>query len=56
VATTALEALGWLSLSACELIVPYMDKLMPFIIVSIQDSTSVHRREVCIEITNHAAS
>lgn len=44
--TTALEALGWLSLSASDLMLPFMDRLIPFIITSIQDSTSVDRREV----------
>lgn len=45
-ATTALEALGELSTVASDLIVPYMDNLIPFIITSMQDSTSVCRREV----------
>lgn len=45
-ATTALEALGDLSLGASELMNPYMDKLIPFIITSMQDSMSVRRREV----------
>ncbi|CAN0553385.1 unnamed protein product, partial [Ectocarpus sp. 12 AP-2014] len=45
-ATAALEALGWLSLSASELMLPFMDKLIPFMITSIQDSSNVNGREV----------
>lgn len=45
-ATTALEALGELSRGASELMVPYMDHLVPFIIRSMQDYTSVLRKEV----------
>ncbi|CAN0409890.1 unnamed protein product, partial [Laminaria digitata] len=50
-ATTALEALGELSLGASDLIIPYMDHLIPFIITSIQDSTSNRRREVSAAAT-----
>lgn len=49
----ALEALGWLSLSAPELMRPFIDSLIPFIITSIQDSTSVDRREVCMQSIDH---
>lgn len=45
-ATTALEALGDLSLGASELMTPYMEKLIPFVVASAQDSSSLLRREV----------
>ena len=44
--STALEALGWLSLGASELMEPFTDKLIPLIITSIQGSASVDRKEV----------
>lgn len=49
-ATLGLEALGDLSLCASELMNPYMGELIPFIITSMQDSTSSTRREVSEEI------
>lgn len=45
-ATSALEALGELSVGASDLMIPFMENLIPFIITSMQDSTSAHRREV----------